>query len=130
MTLISRFHPANDRVKQIVESGELGKLKNIYGSLLVPIQMRLFPLDDMRFDYNLGGGVLMDMGCQYDLLCTPHRICMLTTRKRLRLGDDSSHGVCKPRRNPSYFQKARQMGMFLRRRLISVQKPRLHFQTM
>ncbi|KAF9069800.1 hypothetical protein BDP27DRAFT_1383100 [Rhodocollybia butyracea] len=42
-----RFHPAIQRVKTILDSGELGKIKK----------------SDIRFDLDLGGGAMMDMGC-------------------------------------------------------------------
>lgn len=71
LTSIS-FHPAINRVKEIIESGELGKLKNISGSLRMPAQMRMFTLDDIRFDYKLGGGNLMDMGCKYEITCAQY----------------------------------------------------------
>jgi predicted dehydrogenase len=56
-----RFHPAIQRVKAILESGELGALQSTRASLAMPKGM--FPQDDIRFDYDLGGGVMMDMGC-------------------------------------------------------------------
>ena len=59
-----RFHPAINRVKEIVDSGELGKIKSIYGGLRLPIQMKICSYDDIRCDYNLGGGMLMDLGCK------------------------------------------------------------------
>ncbi|KAF9006041.1 NAD(P)-binding protein [Cyathus striatus] len=55
-----RFHPAVQYVKVLIESGELGKLKSVSASLVVP---KMFKDDDIRFDYALGGGGLMDMGC-------------------------------------------------------------------
>ena len=59
-----RFHPAINRVKEIVDSGELGKIKSIYGGLRLPIQMKISSYDDIRCDYSLGGGMLMDLGCE------------------------------------------------------------------
>lgn len=56
----SRFHPAAHRLRELVHSGELGKLRGIEGTLTVP---RLwFADDDIRYDYALGGGCMMDMG--------------------------------------------------------------------
>jgi predicted dehydrogenase len=54
-----RYHPLVTRMKQIVESGELGRLRDIETSLCVPL---LLP-GDIRFDYALGGGATMDVGC-------------------------------------------------------------------
>ncbi|EJD07631.1 NAD-binding protein [Fomitiporia mediterranea MF3/22] len=59
----SRFHPGINRIKEIIESGELGKLKSVSATLNVPWQMHLFNDDDIRFKLELGGGELMDMGC-------------------------------------------------------------------
>ncbi|TDL23991.1 NAD(P)-binding protein [Rickenella mellea] len=57
------FHPAVQRVKGIVDSGDLGKLKSISAKLAIPGQMKAFNDDDIRFKYELGGGIMMDMGC-------------------------------------------------------------------
>ncbi|THH12823.1 hypothetical protein EW146_g7337 [Bondarzewia mesenterica] len=56
-----RFHPATQRVKEIVDSGELGQIKSIESSLTIP--SGLLKDDDIRLSYNLGGGAMMDMGC-------------------------------------------------------------------
>jgi len=61
----SRFHPALNRIKDIVDSGELGKLKSLRATLCVPWQLSSAALknDDIRFQFDLGGGSLMDLGC-------------------------------------------------------------------
>jgi predicted dehydrogenase len=56
-----RFHPAIHRVKEILESKELGAIKNISVTMVLPALS--FKDDDIRFDYSLGGGALMDLGC-------------------------------------------------------------------
>ncbi|KDQ61328.1 hypothetical protein JAAARDRAFT_30745 [Jaapia argillacea MUCL 33604] len=56
-----RFHPAIQRVKAIVESGELGAVKSISASLAVP--GGIMKDGDIRYNYALGGGAMMDMGC-------------------------------------------------------------------
>ncbi|TFK26201.1 NAD(P)-binding protein [Coprinopsis marcescibilis] len=56
-----RFHPVLQRAKAIVDSNELGKILNVSATLVVPSGM--FSPDDIRFDYDLGGGALMDVGC-------------------------------------------------------------------
>ncbi|KAJ7625522.1 NAD(P)-binding protein [Roridomyces roridus] len=57
-----RFHPAVHRAKAILESGELGPIKSTHSSLAMP--RGLFnPTNDIRFNYSVGGGALMDMGC-------------------------------------------------------------------
>ncbi|KAL5492465.1 hypothetical protein ACEPAI_3912 [Sanghuangporus weigelae] len=59
----SRFHPAINRVKEIVENGEFGKLKSVSATLCVPRLVTNFKDDDIRFNFELGGGTMMDMGC-------------------------------------------------------------------
>lgn len=58
-----RFHPAVQRVKEIVDSGELGKIKSMHSELAVPyLRGSIILKDDVRYDYGLGGGATMDMG--------------------------------------------------------------------
>jgi predicted dehydrogenase len=54
-----RYHPCASRVDEIVASGELGTLKRVeaHWCFWVPKSA------DIRYDYALGGGVLMDSGC-------------------------------------------------------------------
>ncbi|THG96182.1 hypothetical protein EW026_g5612 [Hermanssonia centrifuga] len=61
-----RFHPAVQRAKAILDSGELGAIKSVEATLTVP--RGILKDDDIRFDYSLGGGGLMDMGC-YTINC-------------------------------------------------------------
>ncbi|KAI0363892.1 NAD-P-binding protein [Pilatotrama ljubarskyi] len=58
------FHPATQRVKAIIDSGELGKVKNAVGEFAVPsiLSPFFFLKDDIRFSYDLGGSCTMDMG--------------------------------------------------------------------
>jgi predicted dehydrogenase len=53
-----RYHPMAQRIKEIVDSGALGKLEHIDARMRVPI-----PADDIRRSYALGGGSIMDPGC-------------------------------------------------------------------
>ena len=54
-----RHHPLTARVKQIITSGELGKIKHLEAEFSF-----LFPsARNIRFQYELGGGALMDCGC-------------------------------------------------------------------
>jgi predicted dehydrogenase len=54
-----RYHPLAARMKNVVESGELGRLRDIETSFCIP-----FPSPgNIRFDYALGGGATMDTGC-------------------------------------------------------------------
>ncbi|KAK7038504.1 hypothetical protein R3P38DRAFT_3475601 [Favolaschia claudopus] len=58
----SRFHPAVLRVKAIIDSGELGAVKSTSTGLALPRGMIKSAADNIRFDFKLGGGALMDMG--------------------------------------------------------------------
>ena len=54
-----RYHPLTARIKEIMLSGELGRLKHIEARFcfLLPV------LSNIRFRYDLAGGALMDTGC-------------------------------------------------------------------
>ncbi len=54
-----RYHPVFLRAKQILDEGELGEIERIEGAFHVPIS----DPHNIRFDYSLGGGVTMDIGC-------------------------------------------------------------------
>ncbi|TCD67078.1 hypothetical protein EIP91_000591 [Steccherinum ochraceum] len=56
-----RFHPATQRFHAIVNSGELGAIKSIETKLLIP--KGIIPDGDIRYQFDLGGGSLMDAGC-------------------------------------------------------------------
>lgn len=53
-----RYHPLCDRVKEIITSGEIGELRHIKANFSCYL-----PFNDFRFNYDLGGGAMMDMGC-------------------------------------------------------------------
>jgi len=55
-----RFHPAVQRVKQIIDSGELGHVKSVSAALAAG--RGFVPDDDIRFKFDLGGGAMMDVG--------------------------------------------------------------------
>ncbi|PPQ63799.1 hypothetical protein CVT24_009794 [Panaeolus cyanescens] len=61
-----RFHPALQRAKEIILSKELGKIKNV--DIKMEIPAGIMKSNDIRFDYELGGGAMMDMGC-YAMNC-------------------------------------------------------------
>lgn len=54
-----RYHPLTARVKEIIASGDLGKIKHIDAQFcfFLPSQ------NNIRFKYELAGGALMDCGC-------------------------------------------------------------------
>ncbi|UCF96244.1 MAG: Gfo/Idh/MocA family oxidoreductase [Spirochaetaceae bacterium] len=54
-----RFHPQNHQVKQLIDSGRIGKIVRITSSM----SRSPYPQDDIRMNKDLCGGVLMDMGC-------------------------------------------------------------------
>ncbi|KZO95416.1 NAD(P)-binding protein [Calocera viscosa TUFC12733] len=56
-----QFHPAAQRLHAIVSSGELGRVQKITAHLTAP--SGFIKPDDIRFQYALGGGAAMDMGC-------------------------------------------------------------------
>jgi predicted dehydrogenase len=54
-----RYHPLARRMKETVESGELGELRHLEAHFCVP-----FPrFRDIRYRYDLAGGATMDLGC-------------------------------------------------------------------
>ncbi len=55
-----RHHPYFNRILEIVNSGEIGRVERIYGRLHVPVKPRE---NQIRHDPALGGGALMDLGC-------------------------------------------------------------------
>ncbi|KAG1774875.1 NAD(P)-binding protein [Suillus placidus] len=62
-----RFHPAIQRVRAIIDSGELGAIKEVNATLAFP-NLGLIGNNDIRMNYDLGGGAMMDCGC-YPLSC-------------------------------------------------------------
>jgi predicted dehydrogenase len=54
-----RYHPLADRMRAIIESGELGEIKHVEASLCFPLPF----FNDIRYDFGLAGGSLMDAGC-------------------------------------------------------------------
>ncbi len=59
-----RYHPLAERMRSIAHSGELGDLREIRTSVCFPLPK----FSDIRYDYALGGGAMMDAGC-YALHC-------------------------------------------------------------
>jgi len=54
-----RYHPLALRAEQIIASGELGTLQRVEAALCFPLPM----FSDIRYNYSLAGGALMDAGC-------------------------------------------------------------------
>ena len=54
-----RYHPLFHRCREIVQSGELGEIAEIDAVF----QIAVTDTNDIRMNYELGGGVTMDIGC-------------------------------------------------------------------
>ena len=54
-----RFHPRTEKVLDMVRSGAVGEVKQIRSSFTFPLTRP----DNIRWDPELGGGALMDVGC-------------------------------------------------------------------
>ncbi len=54
-----RYHPLAARIKEIVNSGELGQVRHIEATFYIPLLKK----GDIRYRYELGGGATMDTGC-------------------------------------------------------------------
>jgi predicted dehydrogenase len=54
-----RYHPLALRTEQILASGALGQLQRVEASLCFPLPK----FSDIRYNYALAGGALMDAGC-------------------------------------------------------------------
>jgi len=54
-----RYHPLAARMKEIVESGELGETREIFSTMAFPLPL----FGDIRYNFALGGGAMMDAGC-------------------------------------------------------------------
>jgi predicted dehydrogenase len=54
-----RYHPMTRRAEEILASGELGELVRVDTAMCFPLPR----FSDIRYDYALAGGALMDAGC-------------------------------------------------------------------
>lgn len=54
-----RYHPLGLRMKEVVTSGQLGKIQHIETWMCFPLPL----FNDIRYRYDLAGGALMDAGC-------------------------------------------------------------------
>lgn len=57
-----RFHPQHRRVRQLLDEGVIGELREVHAHLSVDLMNPLDPAN-VRFIPALGGGALLDMGC-------------------------------------------------------------------
>jgi predicted dehydrogenase len=69
-----RYHPVAERMRTAAQGGELGKLLRVESYMCIPLPniattsarnplSRLSFANDIRYDFDLGGGALMDTGC-------------------------------------------------------------------
>ena len=54
-----RYHALAHRVREILDSGEIGRLQRVEAALCFPLPTP----NDIRWDFALSGGALMDAGC-------------------------------------------------------------------
>lgn len=54
-----RYHPMAARMREIVDSGELGPIRSVRTTMCFPLPV----FGDIRYSYRLGGGAMMDGGC-------------------------------------------------------------------
>ena len=59
-----RYHPLAEKMRSIAHSGELGTIRSVSTALCFPLPR----FNDIRYDYDLAGGAMMDAGC-YALSC-------------------------------------------------------------
>jgi predicted dehydrogenase len=54
-----RYHPLAQRMAELVHGGELGAIQRVETAMCFPLPR----FSDIRYDYGLAGGALMDAGC-------------------------------------------------------------------
>ena len=54
-----RYHPLAQRMADIVASGEFGEIKHVRSTMCFPLPL----FKDIRYNFNLAGGAMMDAGC-------------------------------------------------------------------
>jgi predicted dehydrogenase len=78
-----RYHPLAERMRSIAHSGELGTIRSVSASLCFPLPK----FSDIRYDYSLAGGAMMDAGV-YPLTCLrllgPSEPHVVSARAKLR----------------------------------------------
>eukprot|EP00163_Fabomonas_tropica_P018950 TRINITY_DN33358_c0_g1_i1.p1 TRINITY_DN33358_c0_g1~~TRINITY_DN33358_c0_g1_i1.p1 ORF type:complete len:366 (+),score=94.92 TRINITY_DN33358_c0_g1_i1:52-1098(+) len=53
-----RYHPMAKRIKEIIDSGDLGQIEHVDVKMCIPVVSG----KDIRYNYDLGGGAMMDTG--------------------------------------------------------------------
>jgi predicted dehydrogenase len=54
-----RYHPLAERVREILDAGEVGRVRRVEAALCFPLPIP----GDIRFRFDLAGGAAMDTGC-------------------------------------------------------------------
>src|SRR6202043_2465089 len=54
-----RYHPLARRMSELVHGGQLGRIRQVSVAFCFPLLRR----SDIRYDFGLAGGALMDAGC-------------------------------------------------------------------
>lgn len=54
-----RFHPLAARMREVIDSGVLGRLRHVEATMCIPLPLP----NDIRYRYDLAGGATMDVGC-------------------------------------------------------------------
>jgi len=54
-----RYHPLAARLRAILDSGELGRIRHVEAHMCIPLPLP----GDIRYRYDLAGGATMDTGC-------------------------------------------------------------------
>ena len=54
-----RYHPLAERMRSVVESGALGRIRHVEAALCIPLPIP----GDIRYRLDLAGGATMDTGC-------------------------------------------------------------------
>ena len=54
-----RYHPLARRMAEVVHGGELGRIRRVETAMCIPLPV----FSDIRYNFGLAGGALMDAGC-------------------------------------------------------------------
>ncbi|OSD06581.1 NAD-P-binding protein [Trametes coccinea BRFM310] len=90
----STFHPAAQRVREIILSGELGKVQSAHASFGIPawISWFQFAKDDVYFNYELAGGCMRELGV-YPLAAIRHALGLDTQILEVTSATPSPHPI-------------------------------------
>ena len=86
-----RFHPQTQRVQELISAGEIGEVREVHAHLSVNVR-KYADMTNIRFQPELGGGALLDMGCYVVSIA---RMCFGSEPKHVigLLRDDEESGV-------------------------------------